>query len=198
MADETPATAVAAEPQTLKSSQLDFTLATEEYEAFVRECADLSLSIDVPNRHIQHAAVLTKNILRLSKEKVQILTGTFPELFFKLIQDDFQRALLRGVSVQVLVVDGELECEALKKLQSEQRNLVVYKLQDEMQEEVRASVGHFAVSDCKRYRIEDIHERKDFTKDPSVKARASFNNPTGAKNLHEAFQTLLQFATPVN
>jgi len=176
---------------------VDFTLATEEYDVFVRTCADMDLAIDIPNRHIDHAAVLENNILRLTKNGVDILTGTFPELFFDKIHDEFESALHRDVTVRLIIVDCE-PCAAIIALRAQYTNLKLFTLRKDAREEISRKVRHFMVSDKKRFRLEERHEKKDFSIDPSVKATATFNNPTGASALQDAFNTLLEFSELVS
>lgn len=175
----------------------DFQLATEEYDLFVRTCADREAAIDIPNRHIDHAAVLENNIFRLAKDNVDVITGTFPELFFGKISDEFQKALARSVTVRLIIVDGE-PCAALQALRSAHTNLKVFTLRKDLKGDLGQRLRHFMVSDKRRFRLEELHPRKDFNADPSVKATATFNNPEGAAALQETFNILLELSEAVS
>jgi hypothetical protein len=172
-------------------------LATEEYESFVKSCAEMALAIDIPNRLIAHAAILENNILKLSVEKVDVLTGSFPEFFFSQISGEFEKALARQVEIRIITMDGP-PCPEVQQLRERFSNLKVFKLSEDIRGVVGKKIPHFMVSDRKRYRLEEFHEAKDFEKDPSIKATACFNNPTAAGALHTTFDRVIDIADPLN
>ena len=176
----------------------DFGLATEEYEAIVASAASADSNGNIPNRHIAHAAILTKHIIRKSESDVKIITGSLPELFFNQIRSELECGLKRGIAAKIVFVNKANVCRELSGLLQKYRNLQAFEIPDRIRSTVKIHVAHFCVSDKKRYRLEEIHEDKDFTKDPSIRAVANFNQPEISQDLNAMFETLASISQPVN
>ncbi len=174
----------------------DFELATQEYASIVEMCASNDLSIELSNRHIEHAAILTNAILGKTREHASILTGDCPELFFDKIKAALIAALDRGAEIRVILVNGVQKASALIELAKERASLKVFRVQETAVESVKAVVPHFCVSDSMRYRLEQIHEDKDFAADRSVSAVANFNQPNIARTLQTTFEKVLSLTVP--
>ena len=164
----------------------NFNLATEEYAEIVRDIAERDLPMEIPNRHIDHAAVLENEILRLTARRVLIVTGTFPELIYEKIKNQFVAALRREVLVEIILADATAPVAELHELIRKFPNLQVHRWCPAQ----RRDINHFMVSDGKRMRLEDIHPQQDFKTNPSIKAKASFNDEESAASLDEAFKNL--------
>jgi len=178
--------------------QVNFDLATEEYESIVASCADNDSSQELSNRHIAHAAILTRHIIRRSQHCVDILTGSLPELFFNQIRSQVESAIQKNVLVRIVFANGGAVCDSLFGLARQYpKQLLIYEISDEYREKVKKSICHFCVSDNKRWRIEEVHPDKDFSKDPAISALANFNRPQEAKVLHSSFDDLVDLSNPV-
>jgi len=185
---------------TLRNKDIkDFKLATTEYQVIVNACAQYDIPIEIPNRHIDHAAVLENNIFRRSVRNVDVLTGNIPELFFEKISAKLDLALSRGVKVRMIVVNGGPCCDGVETIKSKYPNFQVLAIKPQMRPTVQKEMEHFVVSDGKRYRLEEHHDpNKDFSVDPEINAVACFNDPEAAKSLHEAFDALISSCEPIN
>jgi hypothetical protein len=181
------------------ADQKNFELATEEYESIVAHCADADSSLELSNRHIAHAAILTKHIVRRTENTLDIITGSMPELFFSKIKKQLETTLQKGVQVKIIFVNKIAPCEDLSLLAKHYPNqLKLFQIPDAIRPTVKEHIAHFCVSDKKRFRIEEIHGDKDFVKDPSIKAIANFNNPEIAKQLQHTFEELVAMSTVSN
>jgi len=174
-----------------------FQLATEEYEALVKACAEMELAIDIPNRLIDHAAILENYILRFSTNNVDVLTGSFPDFFYGKICKEFDKALSRDVTIRIIATE-DAPSRPIQELRTRYSNLKIFTLPKEMRDIVRKMIPHFMVSDRKRYRLEEKHEMKNFQTDPEIKATACFNNPRAAEALHATFNRVVELADPLN
>ena len=185
-------------PHVMKTeAHADFGLATEEYESIVASAAAANSSADIPNRHIAHAAILTKYIIRHSEQDIKIVTGSLPELFFNRIKSELEAALKRGVSAQIIFINKANVCQELNNLLGKYRQLQALEIPERFKNNVKRHVAHFCVSDKKRFRLEEIHEDKDFSKDPSIRATANFNHPQIARELHTLFESLSSLSQSV-
>ncbi|MCF7847768.1 MAG: hypothetical protein K9M45_02870 [Kiritimatiellales bacterium] len=169
----------------------DFELATREYEDIVSACAELALPIELSNRHIKHASILCNAIIKHADKRVDIMTGQCPSEFFAGLQQEFADALDRDVHIRVIVIDGLPEDSPLHGLKRKHGDkLTVLKAREEQRDAMWEKLPHFTVTDNRMYRLEAKHPRKDFTGDPEIHARASFNQPSTAKRLHQAFDQI--------
>ncbi len=173
-------------------------LMTEEYESIVASCADNDSSMGISNRHISHAAILTKHIIRKSQSSVDILTGSLPELFFNQIKNHLADALKRGIVIRIVFVNDGKVCPNLLSMVQQNKKIQVYELTSAAKAAVKNQINHFCVSDNKRFRIEEIHPDKNFDTDPAISATANFNHPQEAKRLRELFDALIKFSNPVS
>ncbi len=169
---------------TIKDCCEDRYLFNEEYDFMVRQCADNDLPIDLSNRHIDHAIVLTRNILKKTQREVYFLTGRLHSEFCEAIIDDLKTALDNHCKVEIAFVEDEAIPDKIRALQKQSpRHLILRKLRGQFRDRGR-SLGHFCVSDNCRYRMEENHPYdQDFTQNKEVKAVANFNAPQIAKDL---------------
>jgi hypothetical protein len=165
-------------------------LYTDEYEFMVRQCAKNRLPLDLRNRHIDHAVVLTRHILAESRERASFLTGRLHQEFSDSIREELADALKRGCGVDVVFVEHEPVPSAVAGLRGRYPDrLRLYRVRDEHRERLRQS-GHFCVSDGCRYRMENHHPfDQDFARDKAVTAVANFNRPDIARKLERLFAT---------
>ena len=175
-----------------------FDLATEEYQRIVNTIADNDLPLEIPNRHIGHAAILLNKIFSKAQRDVSVLTGSMPELFFDQIKSTFIAAIKRNVRVRLITID---DCDAgaalLEATHDYPGRIEVRQVNSPCRREVWTRVGHFAVSDGKRFRVEGVHGPKDFSRDKEVRAIACFNNPASAQTLERAFDSLWSDSSPI-
>ena len=169
-------------------------LMTEEYRDIVRECANRDLPIELPNRHIDHASILFNAALQYSSRYMDILTGGLPELFVDKIKAELNAALERGVQVRIIIIKPSAANGGL----SNHANLEIYEVPSDIRERVAQGVPHFYVSDDRRYRMEEMHSLdRDFSANPEIRARASFNQPIVGKSLRETFNGLVDVCDSV-
>lgn len=179
-----------------KGARNDFDLATAEYYDIVRQCADQDLSLELTNKHIEHASILFNAALRHTRRGMDILTGTMPELFLEKIGVELKSALDRGISVRIIVIKPIIE--SLRQSFAPYGGIKIFQVPEEIRPEIARDMPHFYVSDDRRYRLEFKHDiDKDFEKHPDIDARANFNQPDVVSKLRRAFNDLMDACDPV-
>jgi sugar-specific transcriptional regulator TrmB len=181
-----------------KTCCADRELYNDEYEFMVKQCAEHDLPFDLRNRHIDHAVILTKHILKNSRKKVFFLTGRLHQEFCASIRAELEEALANGCRVEIIFVEnGDMPPEIAALQKAHPGRLVLHRINAEMREKAR-EMGHFCVSDGCRYRIERNHPfDQDFSKDKAVSAVANFNCPDIAGQLVAFFEDTLKHCEKV-
>jgi len=180
----------------------DLKLMTEEYEYMVNLFSGMDISLEIPNRHIGHAAILTKYIFDKATKYVYIFSGGLPEIFIKEVKDNIQNALNKGekgVEVKIIVSDPAY-CEnsdIIQELILLNKNFHIHKIKESIRVEIEGSINHFCVSDSKMFRLEEIHPEQDFAQNRAIKAKANYNDPEIAKTLTNKFNELWLLSEPI-
>jgi sugar-specific transcriptional regulator TrmB len=172
-------------------------LMSEEYELLVKLFAENDVPLGIPNKHIEHAAILTKYIFEKAKNNVYIFSGGLPEIFIDKIKPSLIAALKRDVKIKIVVTypsDDFKSCDDLM----DDPNFELYEIKEELKDIFEKNINHFSVSDSLMFRFEDIHEKKDFKENFEVTATANFNHPEYANGLEKKFKDFLEVSTKIN
>lgn len=143
----------------------------KEYRIFVKFAAQNDSNIPIPNSDQDHAKILFEYMIPKAKKYIHIFTGSFREVFYKELRNEFIAAIERDVEICVL------SCESIPKETKMEYPKILF-------ETIETNFpNHFMVIDNKMYRFEEPHSVDEF----NVEAVANFNDEETAKDLQDIF-----------